>query len=173
MLSIIFRIIVIFAITIALLMNRKEKPDSDKSVVYSFIIALATLIISSLIEYSVIFIKIDPLGNAYLILSMVISLLDAVITFIGVYMITKILGYRVEKRIPVLTLKIASVFIVFLTYMQVMSVARALMAFESGNFLDSFTAGNSQLPTGWLLIILKNLPAVILAITAIRSVQEQ
>lgn len=172
MLGIIFRIIVIFAITIALLMNRKEKPDSDKSVIFSFIIALATLIISSLIDYSVMFIKIDPLGNAYLILSMVISLLDAVITFIGVYMITKILGYRVEKRIPVLTLKIASVFIVFLTYMQVMSVARALMAFESGNFLDSFTAGHSQLPTGWLLIILKNLPAVILAITAIRSVQE-
>ena len=170
--SIIFRAIVISAILIILIMNREDPSDSYKNVIISVMTALAALIISAVIDYSVMFIDIDPYGTVYLILSIIISILDVLIPFIGLYLISRLLGYRAKKRIPVLSLKICTVFIVILTYLQIMSIASAMKSLLEGNFFDALTLGD-QRPISWILMILKNLPMVILAVVNLRSENNQ
>ena len=159
--SLIIRAVLMLALT-ALLIKYGDKEKGN--ITGSILVAVVSVIFTAAIDVSVLFISID--------VSMIINVLDALIPFIALSVILKLLYYRAGKRIPVFILSLSIFVIVTLSYMQIMGMIVAMKAAEAGNFLDAFTSGYDQRKMGIIMIIAKILPIIVLSALKVRSSEQ-
>ena len=164
--SLIIRAVLMLALTALLI---KYGNQEKGNITGSILVAVVSVIFTAAIDVSVLFINIDVSDGVYLVISMIINVLDALIPFIALSVILKLLYYRAGKRIPVFVLSLSILVIVTLSYMQIMGMIVAMKAAEAGNFLDAFTSGYDQRKMGIIMIIAKILPIIVLSALKVRS----
>lgn len=162
MISIIVRVLFVYA-TLIFLRKYREKEISQKALITSVAVAAAFMVLSIVLDYSVVFIRMDVFSTPYFILGGVLCALDAVIPYIAVFAVARILGYRHKCYVPDISLAIAGLIAFFFMYLYLKSFAEAM---SNLGFLDVLTFGSSFGAINKLVTyITNNAPAVILGIS--------
>ena len=142
--SLIIRAVLMLALT-ALLIKYGDKEKGN--ITGSILVAVVSVIFTAAIDVSVLFIRIDVSDGVYLVISMIINVLDALIPFIALSVILKLLYYRAGKRIPVFIMSLSILVIVTLSYMQIMGMIVAMKPCcgtyrRTDNIVDCETQGS-------------------------------
>lgn len=162
MISFIVRVLFVYA-TLILLRKFREKEISKKQLVTAAALAAAFMIVSFVLDYSVLFIKMDTFSSPYFILGGVLCALDAVLPYIAVFVIAKVFGYRHKCYVPDISLVIAGLIAFIYMYSYLKGFASVV---SSLGFFDTLTYGSNYIVISKLIVyITNNAPGVILGIS--------
>ena len=162
MIAFIVRVLFVYA-TLIFLWKFREKEISKKSLITAVAIAAAFMIASFILDYSVMFIKMDYFSVAYFILGGVLCALDAVVPYVAVFVIAKLFGYRYKCYVPDISLAIAGLIAFFYMYSYLKGFANA--AGRPGFFDALLFGSNFRMINKLILYITNNAPGVILGIS--------
>ena len=162
MIAFIVRVLFVYA-TLIFLWKFREKEISKKSLITAVAIAAAFMIASFILDYSVMFIKMDYFSVAYFILGGVLCALDAVVPYVAVFVIAKLFGYRYKCYVPDISLAIAALIAFLYMFFYLKGLAEAI---NNLGFYDVLLFGSGSAVLNKLIIyITNNAPGVILGIS--------
>ena len=158
--------ILFLAVSFGLLLKRRKpaEGDPDRTVIKSVAVLIASLVISVLMDYSVFVVNLDEFSISYFLYASVLCVLDVIITYVAVFIVARILGFRHKCYVPDISLAIACVLSFCYEYMTLRSIARGWV---SNGFFNAFIYGTHSTVLTEFFQILKSVPALILAISFI------
>ena len=162
MIPFVVRVLFVYA-TLVFLWKFREKEISKRSLITAVAVAAAFMILSFILDYSVVFIKMDYFSVAYFILGGVLCALDAVVPYIAVFAVAKVFGYRYKCYVPDISLAIAALIAFLYMFFYLKGFAEAI---NNLGFFDVLSFGSGSAILNKLIIyITNNAPGVILGIS--------
>ncbi len=162
MIVFIFRVLIVYA-TLIFLWKFREKEISKKSLITAVAVAAAAMIVGFVLDYSVVFVKLDTFSVSYAFLGGVMCALDVAVPYIAVFAIARVMGYRYKCYVPDISLAIAGLIAFFYMYSYLKGFANA--AGKPGFFDALLFGSNFRMINNLILYITNNAPGVILGIS--------
>ena len=162
MIVFIFRVLIVYA-TLIFLWKFREKEISKKTLITAVAVAAAAMIVSFVLDYSVVFVKLDVFSVSYAFLGGVMCALDVLVPYIAVFAIARVMGYRHKCYVPDISLAIAGLIAFFYMYSYLKGFANA--AGKPGFFDALLFGSNFRMINNLILYITNNAPGVILGIS--------